>query len=337
MKTTALLLCLITALAAADLPIQAQIVRADNGSTIDNAYVTMETLDQIEYKIGDGEQAAGTSLKRAQIRTVHYEEVQDIDKAKADGAANRNDHDKAAQGYIQAAAVSSFWRVREEALVLAAESFRKANKPDDALKALADLDTKAPRSTFLPRAYALRVQIVLGKGDRAGAESALAALAKFDPARAAVAKAELLRADKKPADAAKELKGIWGTAVKPGEADQNDSGAPSYESVGFQLVVDLTAANDAAGANETLLTLCYAPISHAAQSKAHIQLAIALTNASDKATLLSAFDHVIMGGGLPGGDRNGAKKAAAKILEKFDKMPDMKDEAAEYRGYVNAL
>ena len=48
-------------------------------------------------------------------------------------------------------------------------------------------------------------------------------------------------------------------------------------------------------------------------------------------------DHAIMGGSLPGGDRTSAKKAALKVLEKFDKMPDMKDEAAEYRSYVNAL
>jgi hypothetical protein len=337
MKLTAvLLLCVATALAAVDLPVPAQVVRADNGASIDNALVSSETLDQIDYSIGEGAQAATTSLKRSLIRLVVYGEVQDIDKAKADGYANRNDAERAAQAYAQAAVTSSYWRNRELCYVLAAENFRKT-KPDDALKALADLEAKAPRSTFLPRAYGLRVQILLAKGDRPGAEAAIVALAKFDPARAAIARADLLRGDKKPAEAAKELQGIWGTAVKPGETGSGDGDAPAFDAIGFQLASDLVAAGDAAGANAVLLGLCYAPIAKASQSKAHLALAAALTAASDKPTLLSAFDHAIMGGGLPGGDRTGAKKAALKVLEKFDKMPDMKDEAAEYRSYVNAL
>jgi hypothetical protein len=312
------------------------VVRSDNGASIDNAMVTSETLDQIDYTIGEGATAAASSLKRPLIRSVIYGDVQDIDKAKADGYASRNDAERAAQAYAQAAVTSSFWRNRELCYILAAENFRKT-KPDDALKALADLEAKAPRSTFLPRAYGLRAQIMLAKGDRPGAEAAIAALAKFDPARAAVARADLLRADKKPADAAKELQAAWGTSVKQGEGNPNDPDAPSYDSVGFQLAADLTAAGDAAGANGVLLGLCYAPIAKASQSRAHIALAVALSAANDKPTLLAAFDHAIMGGALPGGDHGAAKKAALKIIEKFDKMPDMKDEAAEYRGYVNAL
>lgn len=337
MKISTILLFCAAVLGAADIPMPAQVVRSDNGASQDNALVTSETLDQVDYTIGEGPQAATSSLKRALIRTVVYGEVSDIDMAKALGYANRNDQEKAAQAYLQAAATSPYWRNREACLVLAADSFRKVSKPDDALKALTDLEAKSPRSTFLPRAYLMRVQILIAKADIPGATAAITALAKFDPARAAVAKAELLRSDKKIADAAKELQAAWGTLVKPGEKNANDPDAPSYESVGFQIVADLTAAANLAGANEALLTLCYAPIAKGTQAKAHLALAIALTTASDKPTLLSAFDHAVMAGSLPGGDRAGAKKAALKIIEKFDKFPDMKDEVAEYRGNVNAL
>jgi len=335
--TAFLLICATAALTAANVPMPAQVVRSDNGASIDNAMVTSETLDGIEYNIGEGEGAASSSLKRSLIRVVTYGEVSDIDVAKAKGYANKNDHERAAQAFVQAAVSSPYWRSREECLVLAAESFVKANKLDDALKVLADLEAKTPRSTFLPRAYGIRVQVALTKGDRPGAEAAIAALAKFDAIRAVVAKADMLRGDKKPADAAKELKAIWGTSVKAGELNPGDLDAPNFETVGFALAADLANAGDTAGANAAYLTLCYSPISRSAQSKAHLTLAASLTAASDKATLLSAFDHAIMGGAIPGGDRSGAKKAAFKILEKFDKMPDMKTEATECRTYVNAL
>lgn len=331
-----LLACAALSLAAVDLPMPAQIVRADNGSSIDNALVSSETLDQIDYAIGEGGQAK-SSLKRSAIARVVYAEVADSAMAKAKGFATRNETEKAAQAYVQAAVTSPYWRVREESYLLAAEGLRTIGKPDEALKALAELEAKAPRSTFLPRALSLRVQILMSKGDRAGATAAITALAAFDQARAAVAKANVLRNDKKAAEAASELASVWGTLVKPGVDNAGDPEAPSFESVGFQLVADREAAGNAAGAKEALLTLCYAPIAKSAQSKAHLALATALSAASDKATLLSAFDHAIMAGALPGGDRGGAKKAAQKILEKFDKLPEMKDEVGEYRVYVNAL
>jgi len=339
MKTTPafLLMCLTVALAAVDVAIPAQVVRSDNGASIDNAMVTSETLDAVEYTIGDGPQAAASSLKRPLIRIITYGEVSDIDMAKAKGYANRNDHERAAQAFVQAAVVSPYWRNREECMVLAAESFAKANKGDDAIKALADLEAKTPRSTFLPRAYGIRVQLALAKGDRQAAEAAIVALAKFDAIRAVVAKADMMRTDKKPADSAKELKAIWGTSVKAGVINPSDPDAPNFETVGFALAVDFANAGDIAGANATWLAMCYAPISRAGQSKAHLALATSLTAASDKPTLLSAFDHAIMGGAIPGGDRGGAKKVAFKILEKFDKMPDMKTETVECRTYVNAL
>ena len=338
MKTTSafLLMCLAVAVAAVDVAIPAQVVRSDNGASIDNAMVTSETLDAIEYTIGDGPTAAASSLKRPLIRIVTYGEVSDIDMAKAKGYTTK-EPERAAQAFLQAAVVSPYWRNREECMVLAAEYFGKAGKGEEALKALTELEAKTPRSTFLPRAYGLRVQLALAKGDRPAVEAAITALAKFDAIRAVVAKANMLRADKKAADSAKELKAIWGTSVKAGEINPGDLEAPNFETVGFALAEDLAAAGDTAGANATWLRLCYEPISHSGQSKAHLALAASLTAASDKATLMSAFDHAIMGGAIPGGDRGGAKKVAFKILEKFDKMPDMKTEAVECRTYVNAL
>ena len=334
MKPFALLLTIVLAGAAwaADLPEPATIITSNGAEIAGN--VTSETLDGVEYRIGAGDSEAVTSLARAKIRAVVYQnEINDLDYSKSLGSFARKEYDKAATGFLAAANSGVSFRIREAALFAAADAYRLARKPDDALKALADLQAKAPRSTLLPRAYGLRVALLLEKGDRAKVDAALVELAKFDPVRAAVSRAELHRADKKPADAAKELQGVWSNAPRQA-AVEND---PTFDSVGFQLAGDLVAAGNASGANEVYAKLCYGAATGSARSRAHLALAKALSESAKAADLQAAIDHALMGGAISGGDKQGAKRMAQAILLKFDKDAALAKEAAEYRAYLNAL
>lgn len=319
--------------AAADLPEPATITTADGREIVGS--VVSETLDGIEYRLGSGgESEASSTLTRAKIRSVVYQnEISDIDFNKSRGALSRKEFDKAATGFLTAAGSGASFRVREEAFLAAADAYRQARKPDEALKAIADLEARAPRSVFLPRAYAMKVAILLEKGDRGQVDAALAALAKFDPVRAAVARAELRRGEKKPADAAKELRAVWANAPRQAAAE----GDPTFDSIGFQLATDLLAAGDAAGARTVNTKLAFAAATGAGRSRAHLALAKALSESANPADLQAAIDHALMGGAISGGDKQGAKKIAQAILAKFDKDPSLTAEAAEHRAAVNAL
>lgn len=334
MKPFACLLAILftCAAAAVDLSEPATIVTVD-GREIAGS-VVQETLDGVEYKLGAGEGEAATKLPRAKIRSVVYQnEISDLDYSKSRGAMARKEYDRAATGFLVAAAGGSSFRIREESLLAAAEAYRLARRPDEAIKAIADLEAKAPRSVLLPRAHGLKVALLLEKGDRAALDGALATLATFDPVRAAVARADLLRADKKPADAAKELQAAWAGAPRQAAAD----GDPTFDAIGFQLAADQLAAGNAAGANEVHAKLCYAAASGASRSRAHLALAKALSESAKTADLQAAIDHALMGGAISGGDKAGARKLGQAILAKFDKEPSLAKEAAEYRGYLNAL
>ena len=313
-------------------PEPATIITAAGSEIVGN--VISETLDAVEYRLGAGDAEATTSLTRAKIRAVVYQnEISDLEFNKSRGAFARKEYDKAATGFLVAAGGGTSFRVREEALLGAADAFRQARKPDDALKALAELEAKAPRSVLLPRAYGLRVAILLETGDRTKVDAALVALTKFDPIRAATARADLQRADKKPAEAAKELQAVWANAPRQAATESE----PTYDSIGFQLAADLLAADNASGANEVFVKLCYGSASGSGRSRAHLALAKALSESSKTADLQAAIDHALMGGAISGGDKQGAKKIAQVILAKFDKDPALAKEAAEYRASINAL
>lgn len=317
---------------AADLPEPATIIAADGREIVGG--VVAETIDGVEFTLGAGNGEVTTSLTRAKIRAVIYQnEINDLDYSKSRGAMARKEYDKAASGFLMAAVSGATFRVREEALLAAAEALRLARKPDEVLKAVADLEAKAPRSVLLPRAYAIKVAILLEKGDRGPVDAAIAALAKLDPVRGGVARAELLRSDKKPADAAKELQTIWSKAPRQAQAESE----PTYDSIGFQLAGDLLAAGNASGANEIFAKLCYGATTGSGRSRAHLALAKALSESAKPADLQSAIDHALMGGAISGGDKQGAKKLALAIIAKFEKDPSLAPEAAEYRACLNAL
>lgn len=324
-----LLLCAlaVVALAAADLREEATLTKADGASQ--QIWVILETLDDVEFSL-TSDAPASSKLKRAQVLSLRYGPAPDNDYNTGEGELGKKQFDRAATRFI-AAQGSPYRRVRELAFIGAAEALRAAKKFDDALKQLAALEAAAPRSVHLPRALQLRVEILLEKGDSAGAEKAIEAVRKIDPVRAAVVLANLRRAAD-PAAAAKELQAVWATAPRTAGPD-----APGYDSVGLQLATDLAAAKQTAQAQEVLAKLCFAAASPGARAQAHIALARSLGEAADKATLLRALDHALMGGVVNGGDRGAAKRAAQAILGKLDKDPAAAAEASEYRQYVNAL
>ena len=327
-----LLVLLVGAAWALDLPEPATIITVTGSEITGN--VVSETLDGVEYKIGAGDGEASTSLTRAKIRAVVYQnEINDLDFSKSQGSYARKEYDKAATGFLMAAGTGATFRVREAAMLAAADAYRLARKPDDALKALADLQSRAPRSVLLPRAFAIKVALLLEKGDRALVDAALVELAKFDPVRAAMGRADLKRIDKKPADAAKELQTVWAGAPRQASTESD----PTFDSIGFQLAGDLLAAGNPSGANEVFTKLCYGAATGSGRARAHLALAKALSESIKTTELQAAMDHALMGGAISGGDKQGAKKIAQAILAKFDKDAALAKEAADYRAYLSAL
>jgi tetratricopeptide (TPR) repeat protein len=331
MKPLALLLAVLACASAADVPEPALIVTAD-GREIAGSVVS-ETVDGVEYTLGDGASAAVSKIDRAKLKAVTYQnDINDIDFQRGRGALTKKEYEKAAASFLAAATGGASFRVREEGYVAAADAYRQLKRHDDALKALAELEAKAPRSTRLPAAHNVRVAILIEKGDRAGAVAEIAVLAKVAPVRAAVARADLARADKKPADAAKELAAAWETA--PRSAPE---GEPTYDSIGFQLAADLLASQAAGEANAVFAKLCYGATTGNGRARAHLALARALSTATAKADLLSALDHALMGGAISGGDKASAKRIGQEILAALDKDAAMAKEVSEYRAYLNAL
>lgn len=331
--TCLLILGFALTLAAADVPEEATITRVD-GSTL-TGKVVKENLDEVVFLLGDGAAAAETALPRSKVKKVAYGPVQDADFSRAMGARNADQPDKAAAGFLKAAQATVYTRVRELAYLEAARSLADAKKSDEALKALKDLEAAAPRSVLLPQVYQLRADILLAKGDAAGADAAAKDLAKYDPLRAALVRAGMRRAAGNHAEAAAELEAIFDKTLTA--ATEVSEGQPTYAAVGFQLAADLDKAGNAEGATAILDTLCYASIAKDEQAQAHMAMAERLSTKTDKASLIAAFDHAMMAVALSRTQRNAVRKVTKSILEQFDKDASMKDEVAEYRGYLNAL
>lgn len=331
--TCLLILGFALALVAADIPEEATITRID-GSTL-TGKVVRENLDEVVFLLGDGAAAAETALPRSKVKKVTYGPVQDADFSRAMGARNAGQSDRAAAGFLKAAQATVYTRVRELAYLEAARSLADAKKPDEALKALQDLEAAAKRSVLLPRAFQLRADILLAKGDAAGAEAAAKELAQYDPLSAAMVRAGLRRSAGKHADAAAELEAVFGKTLT--ETTEVAEGQPTYAAVGFQLAEDFDKAGNAEAAAAILDTLCYAGIGKDEQARAHMAMAERLSTKTDKASLIAAFDHAMMAVALSRTQRNAVRKVTKSILEQFDKDASMKDEVAEYRGYLNAL
>lgn len=328
------LLCVAAVVAAADQPEPGTITRADNGAQIE-AQVLSETLDEVVYVLGEGATAANTSMPRDRVRRIEYGPVNDLDYNRALGERSSGNHERAATRFLQSAAATPYQRVRELAYIEAANAYIEAKKPDEALKALAELQAKAPRSVQLPTALQMKARIQLSRQDMAGAEAAVVELAKLVPLQATVLRAEILRSQGKAKEAVEQLRPVWGKQLTA-RSDTVD-GQPTYADVGFLLASDLEKAGDDAGAREVYDQLAFAPIAKAEQARAHLLLAESLTRAGDKASLIKAFDHALMAAGLSRTERTAARRLCLRILAEFDKDAAMKAEVAEYRTYVNTL
>lgn len=328
------LVCVAAWMTAADQPEPATITRADNGATI-QAQVISENLDEVVYLLGEGAAAAETSMPRNRVRRIEYGPISDLDFSRAIGEKSAGNLDRAAERFLQAALATPYQRVRELAHIEASQALFDAKKPDKALKVLADLQGKAPRSVQLPAALRLKARIQLSQEDSAAAEATAMELAKLAPIPATVLRAEILRGQGKSKEAADLLRTIWGTQLTA-RTDVAE-GQPTYAEVGLLLAGDLEKAGDAAGLRQVYDQLAFAPIAKAEQARAHRLLAESLAKDGDRAALIKAFDHALIAAGLSRTERTPAKRLCLRILAEFDKDATMKDEVAEYRTYVNTL
>lgn len=328
------LVCIAAWMTAADQPEPATIIRADNGATIP-AQVISENLDQVVYLLGEGAAAAETSMPRNRIRRIEYGPVSDLDFSRAIGEKSAGNPERAAERFLQAAAATPYQRVRELAYVEAAQALFDAKKPDEALKVVADLQAKAPRSVQLPSALRLKARIHLSRQDGAAAEAAAVELAKLAPIPATVLRAEILRGQGKAQEAADLLRTVWGSELTA-RTDVAE-GEPTYAEIGMLLAGDLEKAGDVAGLRQIYDQLAFSPIAKAEQARAHRLLAESLAKEGDRAAQIKAFDHALMAAGLSRNERPAARRLCLRILAEFDKDATMKDEVAEYRTYVNTL
>ncbi len=336
MRLLAILILMSSAvlLVAADQPEPGTITRADNGAQLE-ARVLSETLDEVLYVLGEGAATANTSMPRTRVRRIEYGPITDLDYNRAMGDRNSGNHERAATRFLQSAAASLHMRVRELAYIEAARSFLETQKPDEALKALAELQSKGPRSVQLPNALQMKARILVSQQNLAGAEAAAVELAKLAPLQASVLRAEILRGQGKAKEAVEQLRLVWGAQLTA--RTEVVDGQPTFAEVGFLLAGDLEKAGDEAGMRAIYDALAFAPIARAEQARAHRLLAESLTRVGDKASLIQAFDHALIAGGLARTERAAARRLCQRIIAEFDKDDAMKADVAEYRTYVNTL
>ncbi len=318
---------------AADIVEPATITRADNGAVLE-VLVISANLDEVVYRMGEGPNTVDANLPRSRVKKIEYGPMLDADFARAQGDRNNGNEENAAKRFLTAAATSPYPRIREMAYLEAATSFMAVEKPAEALKALVELQTKAPRSMLLPQALRTKARIQLNQKDPT-VEATIADLAKLSPVLATTMRAELLRSKDKPAEAAAQLQTIWGSAVTP--TTPTDDALPGFAEIGFQLIEDLDKAGNVAAVRTTSETLAYSPVAKADQARAHRMLAESLAKEADKPSQIRAFDHALMAAGLSRNERGAAKRIGIALIAEFDKDPTMKTEVAEYRSYLNSL
>lgn len=331
------LLLLCSAGFAAETPAAAVIVQSEK--TLDNIFITSETLDGVEYVLGSADSQAKGSLKRKEYIKIDYKDADDVDFLKGGSDFANKNYEKAAANYANATKSSRYAWVKELSYVRAAEAYIQLKNWDGALGMIAQLETKYPASVNLPQAAYLRGLVESERGNADAADKAFAALAaKADwgfeaQALGLMGQAKVRRQAKKFGDAAAVLGGAF-AKLKP------EANPEQFGQIGLQLAEDLAAAGTADKALDTYVRLCYAPIDHAMQGQAHYAAAKLLSERAGAGDLIAAFDHAVIATIIRGGDAQSAAKAKAlakELAKKLEADPEFAKNKVEYLSYLNLL
>ncbi len=347
MKRTSLPLlaaCLLLPFAASGAalePAPATIILTD-GSQVANAWVTSETIDQVEFILGDpkGAHPVASTKPRSKYVRVDYTSAEDPSFQRGEVLRPKNDEaDKAIEQYRKALTTAKYqWELVGSAMALA-DLLGRQKKVDEALAALKELTERFPTTVKLPEVTWRRADLKLAKGDHDGAAADYALLAKNAEAwnspeggmRGILGQAQVLRAAKKFPEAAAFLTAALGKI-------KVDEDPTAWANIGLAMASDLIAAGKADDGLAALRHVAYAPVAVESQCRAHLEWARQLA-AAGKLTV--AFDHAVLAAKLGSSEREveqAGDKLAREIIGKIDKDTAISNEdRLEYRKYLGAL
>lgn len=314
---------------------------AAKGQTF-NAFVIEEGFDGVKFKVDDPAGGAEMSFKRGAYTLTWKMGGVDTSWFQAgQGHFTAKDYEKAVGSLTKALDTSRYAWVHEQGGYLLASALAKQGKPDEALKAIQKVEKDFPRGLWLPKAVALRAEILMDKGDSDGAGKAFATLLGKEKdwgLQAAVlggrGQAKILRSQKKPAEAAAAVGPLW-NRLDPTELPDE------YGQIGLDIAGDQLAAKQEADALATFQRLAYAPVGEDIQARAHLGWAKILQAKGDKESLFSAFDHALLAAtlrGVGGATAIEGKRLVRGITATLEKDRSLTPaEKQDYKNYASKL
>jgi hypothetical protein len=336
-----LLLAFSATLHAAIEPAPATVVTDEK--PIDSAWVESETLDGVEFYLGDWKSPTRVKVtrKRGQYKEVLYTgNGEDASFMRAEVLFNSPDFAKAPEHYKKAT-VSAKWNWEiEQAYRRGADALARSNKGAEALEMLKEYVAKYPKNVHMAEVVSLRARLRMGTGDHAGAIADYQEMTKQGKAWSPTAELEgmigqrsVLVAQKKFADAVALLTPYW-AKLKPDPED------PSFGKIGLAVCEDLEADGKIDACIPALKKLYLAPVTTEIQCKARLHHARLLAKANDTEGNLAAFDHAALAA-LLGADEEtqaAAVKLARELIARIDKDKKLSDEVRkDYRAYAASL
>jgi predicted negative regulator of RcsB-dependent stress response len=312
-----------------------------DGAPIEKAWVTNETVDQVEFILGDpkGAHPVTSTRPRAKYTRVDYTAAEDPSFQRGEVLRAQNEADKAIEQYRKALTTAKYqWELVTSSLALA-DLLGRQKKTDEALAALKELTDRFPTTVKLPEATWRRADLKLAKGDNDGATADYALLAKNAEAwtspeggmRGVLGQAQVLRGAKKFPEAAAFLTAALGKV-------KVEDDPTAWANIALALAGDLVAAGKADDGLAALRHVAYAPVAVESQCRAHLEWARQLAAAGK---LPAALDHAVLAAKLGSSEREveqAGDRLARELIGKIDKDSTISaQDRLEYRKYLGAL
>ena len=317
-------------------------IQLTDGSQVANAWVPNETVDQVEFILGDpkGAHPVVSTKPRAKYVRVDYTSAKDPNFQRGEVLRPKSEEsDKAIEQYRKALTTATYqWELVTSSLALA-DLLAKQKKADEALAALKELTDRFPTTVKLPEATWRRADLKLAKGDNDGATADYALLAKNAEAwaspeggmRGILGQAQVLRGLKKFPESAAFLAAALGKI-------KVDDDPTAWANIALAMAGDLIAAGKADDGLAALRRVAYAPVAVESQCRAHLEWARQLAAANK---LTTAFDHAVLAAKLGSSERDvelAGDKLAREIYAKIDKDTTISaEDRLEYRNYIGHL
>ncbi len=318
------------------------VINVKDRPPIENVYVGSETIDGVEYFVGNPKDSnVRSSLGHDKYVSITYSSGEDGGYLAGEVAYDKGDWEKSTEFFKKAIASAKWaWEI-ESAYLKMADAYGRLNKTDEALATLKEYGDKFPKTVHQAELVSRRGQLKLLKGDLAGADADFAEMVKHGDEWTSttlrdgmLGRRNVMRAGKKFAEAVALLNPYY-AKLNP-ETQAEDSAT-----IGLAIADDLEAAGKADDALAMCKKLSFSPLGTEAQCRAHLKAAKLLAAANATASNLAAFDHAALAATL--GADNDTQAAAAKlardlVMQRIDKDKTISDDdRKEYRMYASSL